>query len=129
VKNIKKFIKHICASSYVELLEKFNYIKHDNPIICKIWSTDDGTFYKTDRILEKLGNDNKSNIIMRTRIASNIMLNRGFPKEEGPHQVVLIPLPSFIKSIGVKKFNKFLKDWRGSSKVNEVEVIRYSVLM
>lgn len=131
MENIKKFLMHICSSSYVSLLEKFNSVKYKNPVICKVWAEEDGLFYQTDRITERMIDDEGDrNIIMRKRIANNIILNRGLPDEKsGPYRVVLIPLPSFIKTLGLDDYLKFMKEWKGNSKIGSVEVIRYSVLV
>ena len=98
--------------------------------VCFIYSHDgEDLFYMTDTTQGVCKVSDKACKYIRQLIGSNKLNEYGPPlPDQIIPQVVLVPSLSMLKVMGPKKFIQFLKEWKGSSHLGDIEVIRYSVM-
>lgn len=97
--------------------------------VCFIYS-DDGRrlFYMTDTTQGTCLPSDKSCQYIRRLTGENKIVEYGLLDGEDIPQLVLIPTLSMLKVLGPKGFYQFLKNWTGESKVEDLTVIKYSVM-
>lgn len=130
MKDFKKYAEHISTKSITGLLKILNNAKYSSPVICTGKAIDDVLLFESGDFFtaSEISNDTCKRV--RKNLGEHVLLVRGLPgPEKEAHQVVLIPFPSMVKTLGLKKYMQFLKDWRGNSMVGSIEAIKYSVLL
>ena len=97
--------------------------------ICFIYSHDKkGLFYMTDTTRGVSPPSDKACAYIRKICGENKLLEYGIPHpDQQTPQLVLVPTLSMIRVLGIRDFYKFMKDWKGDSRVGKITVIKYSV--
>lgn len=65
---------------------------------------------------------------IRQSLGQAVLTKYGMSLRKDPMNLILVPMFSLVKGLGLKNYIKFIKDWRGQSKVGEDIVVNYIVV-
>ena len=135
-KNIKAAclsISKVTDELTTKALSSFTKAKYGNKsTVCKVWTNKDKIVFS---IIDGPGGevkiDNNSCGIIRKHAGTWALNVYGPPypnKINDVPNIVLLPSYSLLKTLGLIKFYKFIRDWKGESMSGEIVVVRYSVI-
>jgi hypothetical protein len=129
---IPNFIRRKVLNTVHDIVRSYMIEKYGpTTIVCMVVGTNDGLIGYLDNTNSiKVSTQNSEEnpcVTIRSSCGSHVMLRYGIPKDN-PHTIVLLPTPSIIKTLGIRKFSRFLKDWSGISKLDTLDgrtIVKY----
>ena len=128
---ISKIIRLKLLNIYRDFFKQYVRDKYNiTGDICFVYShNNEDLFYMTDTTQGICKPSADSCRYIRQVCGANKLNEYGIPlPEQITPQLVLVPTFSMIKVLGIKRFFKFCKDWKGDSSVGDIVVLKYSVM-
>jgi len=125
-----KIIRLKCLNAYRNIYKSYIRDKYNvTGDICFIYGIDKKElYYMTDTTQGICMVSDKAGTYIRKVCGANKLNEYGVPQQDQlTPQLVLVPTWSMFRTLGFKKFFRFLKDWKGNSQVGDIIVIKYSV--
>jgi len=97
---------------------------------CMVWGDAGRIWFETEDTAGSFMKEAKVDRLIRVACRDSVSLRLGPPQEDSDvFCMYLLPLPSVIKVIGLKRYKKLIDEWAGQTVFGNVPVIKYKVLI
>jgi len=98
--------------------------------VCAVWVAERQgellVHWETSHTNGVFGKKDPIELMIRKQAGQNLLTLAGIPKEKEDIPILyLLPFPSLIKFLGLKRYLKLIKQWPGKSMAMDIEVVQY----